>query len=404
LATTWPTAAGNQSRFQVAADAIVQAARSLPEHDLLSIGSFARELRWWSIGKTVKQTVALPLPPADVLPAGPTNLEAALKQVAASLPDSLSAELLLLTDAEANFADPPGIAAMLRQHRIRLDVLAIGDASANGALAQIIHQTGGQQVQRIDPAAWAAETKQMLRAASPDRMIRETIAVTFQNDLAALPPRTVSSANRTWLKDSATLLATEKENTKSLPMAAHWQVGAGQVIAIAFTPTTQEIEAMAHHIAKPPRDPRFSVQWQSEAKLHVTVNAQDHGEPLNGAALQIQIGPGDVVAIPQTGPGRYEIDLPSPRSPQIVSVRNGAELVDQFAVAGRYPAEFNAVGNDDNALMELTKRTGGEIIEPTQHNPITFRDPRRTMPLASVMAALGAGFIAFSVLWWQRKG
>jgi Ca-activated chloride channel homolog len=418
MATMVAAGAGNRTRFAVAADAMVQAARSLPGGDLLSIGSFARELRWWSVGKTVKQTIQLPMPPADVSPGGPTNLEAAMKQIAESTGDSppgdsppgdsLPAELLLVTDAETNFSEPAGIAAMLLQHRIRLDVLIIGEATGDDALAQIAQQTGGREVRQMDPAAWAAETKRMLRAALPDRMIRVPIMVNFQNDLAALPARNVATANRTWPKDSATLLASGKDSAESLPLAARWRVGNGEVMAMAFAPTAEEIEAMAKGIAKRPRDSRFSVQWESGAKLHVRVDAADHGAQLNGAQLSIRIGQGDAAAIPQTvvpqtAPGRYEVDLPSPRSPQIVSVRNGGELVDQFAVAGRYPAEFDAVGNDVAALAELAKRTGGEVIEPDVHQPIAFHEPRQEMSLASVMAAMGSACIGFSLVWWRRK-
>jgi hypothetical protein len=340
----------------------------------------------------------------DVSPAGPTNLEAALKQIAASVQDSLPAELLLVTDAETGLSDSASIAAMLREHRIRLDVLIIGEATGDDALAQIAYQTGGREVREMNSATWEAETKKMLRVALPDRMIRVPIAVNFQNDLAALPSRNVSSANRTWLKGSATLLASGKENTASLPLAARWKVGDGEVIALAFAPTPTEIEAMAKQIAKRPRDSRFSVQWENGAKLHVRVDAADHGEELNGATLSVRIGQAVAVAIPQTGPGRYEVDLPSPRSSQVVSVRNGAELVDQFAVAGRYPAEFDAIGNDDAALTDLAKRTGGEVIEPSEHQPIAFHEPRQMVSLASVMAAIGAGLIGASLVWWNKRG
>lgn len=398
------TPLGDRTRFAVAADAVVQAARSLPGNDLLSIGSFARELHWWSVGKTVKETSAIALPPADVSPSGPTNLQAALKQIAASMQDSLPAELLLVTDAETGLSDPSEIAAMLRTHRIRLDVLIIGEASGDDALTQTAQQTGGRQERQMNPAQWAAETKMMLRAALPNRMIHQPTTVTFQNDLAALPSRTVASANRTWLKDSATVLASGQNNSESLSLAARWRAGAGQVMAVAFTPTTAEIAAMAKGIAKQPRDPRFSARWNSGPTLHVRIDAADHGDPLNGAQLSIRIGQSDAIAIPQTAPGRYEIDLPPPRSPQIVSVRNGEELVNQFPIAGRYPAEFDAIGNDDTALAELASRTGGQVIEPSQHQLIAFRDPSRLVSMASAMAAIGAGFVAASLLWWQRKG
>jgi hypothetical protein len=320
------------------------------------------------------------------------------------LPDGLPAELLLLTDAEANFADSSGIAAMLRQHRIRLDVLVIGDASANGPLAQIAQQTGGQQARQIDPAAWAAETKQMLRAASPNRMLRESIAVSFQNELAALPGRSISSANRTWLKDSATELATGKSSSETFPLAARWRVGDGEVIAMVFSPTSTEIETIANLMARRPRDPRFSVRWKSVPKLNVRIEAQDHGQQMNGVSLSIQIGQTPAVQMPQTAPGRYEIDLRSPRSPQIATIRHEGEVVDRFAIAGKYPAEFDAVGNDVATLEELADRTGGRMIEPSDHGEIQFNQKRMFQSIASLMAAIGSVCIGLSLVWWRRWG
>src|SRR5581483_2490073 len=95
----------NGSRFKVASDAILSVLRELPKSDLVSIGSFARELRWWCVAKKAADTLPLRLPPADVQPTGPTNLESALQQIVASLPASPPINLLVVTDAEAKFTD-----------------------------------------------------------------------------------------------------------------------------------------------------------------------------------------------------------------------------------------------------------------------------------------------------------
>ena len=106
-------AAGAGTRFKSASDALVSVLRELPKSDLVSIGSFARELRWWSVAKDVQDTAMLSLPPNDVEPTGPTNLEHALQQIISSLPTSPPVDLLILTDAEAEFSDATKLATEL---------------------------------------------------------------------------------------------------------------------------------------------------------------------------------------------------------------------------------------------------------------------------------------------------
>ena len=105
--------AGAGTRFKAASDAPVSVLRELPKSDLVSIGSFARELRWWSVAKDVQDTAMLSLPPNDVEPTGPTNLEHAIQQIISSLPTSPPVDLLILTDAEAEFSDATKLSATL---------------------------------------------------------------------------------------------------------------------------------------------------------------------------------------------------------------------------------------------------------------------------------------------------
>ena len=72
--------AGDRTRWQVAAQALLDAIPFLPPSDLLSVGSFARDLRWWKSGVSVRDA-ALTRLPAEIQPSGPTNLDAALSIV-----------------------------------------------------------------------------------------------------------------------------------------------------------------------------------------------------------------------------------------------------------------------------------------------------------------------------------
>ena len=73
--------AGGSTRFDLAKQSLTSLLPHLPPEDPVSIGSFAEKLRWWSTGKSAKETANIPFP--QILPTGPTNLEAALLRIVA---------------------------------------------------------------------------------------------------------------------------------------------------------------------------------------------------------------------------------------------------------------------------------------------------------------------------------
>jgi hypothetical protein len=395
------TTIGNTTRFKAAADAVVAVLRKLPRADLVSIGSFAQELRWWSVAKDVLDTSLISLPPDDVAPNGPTNLEAALKQIAASLPSSPPIDLLVISDTEAEFGDAAALAKTLADHHIRVHALAIGDAPADSALHRIAAATGGQFVAETDPHGWAASVRKMLRAEMPDRIVAGPVNVSFGGVLDSLAARTAPAMNRTWLKQSATQVGTGNLGNEKMPAAARWVTGSGDVMALSFRPTAEEIAAIDHVIAKPPRDPRFQIRWKAGAMLHVRIDARDSTGYLNDQALAIEFGAGGSQAIPQTGPGQYEVDLPTPRQPVTATILNGAQVLDRVALAGRYPREFDEVGNDLDALRALAERSGGKVIEASQHGQIEFPESREITSVAGGMAMIGVLLLGISLTWWR---
>src|SRR5207253_544575 len=96
---------GDATRWKLACDALLRAAASLPASDFMSVGSFARELRWWFRDVQVKSAPDLQ-PPRGLEPSGPTNLQAALEQVVTESHGDSPIEMLLLTDAQASIDDP----------------------------------------------------------------------------------------------------------------------------------------------------------------------------------------------------------------------------------------------------------------------------------------------------------
>jgi hypothetical protein len=170
---------------------------------------------------------------------------------------------------------------------------------------------------------------------------------------------------------------------------------------MAFQPNASEIGAVAQLIARPPRDPRFGIEWKTGSTLRIVVDARDLSGYLNDQPLALELASNPATPIPQTGPGRYELDLPAPRSTTIASILIGKRVVDRCALAGRYAKEFDAIGNDLDAFRALANRSGGAAIEPTQHTPIDFRDTHQPRSLAALFAILGSLFIAAALMWWR---
>lgn len=400
------------TRWAVASAALVKMLGALPPADPVKVGQFSEALQWWPVGPTAKAAAAQSLPPAGAAPHGPTNLEPALSAIAAdaSLPVDLPKQLLLITDADTHIDHPDRLIEAFRARKIHLNLLAVGEGSGSSALNQIVQATGGHRLDQLDPKRWSATARQLVRAAQPSGLETEPIDVRFVGGASKISPVRVSLWNRTWLKQgppAPTHLADAQTRDEPITPVAEWQVGYGKVLAAAFRATGNENEALAALVARPPHDPRFAVRWESGAQLHVTIDAVDRDAYLNGLDLRADLAPADStapprsVSIPQTAPGRYELDTAARREPTFLTVRNGEHVIERFAVAGRYPPEFDAIGNDRAAMKELASRTGGAVIEPEQKSKIEFNWPRRDVPLLSWLAAAGASMIAIALVRWR---
>jgi hypothetical protein len=400
-------AVGNSTRWQIAASSIAALIPNLPADDPVTVGSFAAELTWWSSGKSARETAALTLLPPGVSPSGPTNLAAALDRIARESAGGLASELLVVSDADTTIDRPDELVRRLKEKKIRLHVLAIGDGSGLKTLQDMTSATGGTLRRQLDPAKWATEVRKLLGSAWPKRLIEMPTNVRFINDLAALPPRPVLPWNRIWLKKSASPLAQTDYAAEQIPLCARWTVGNGEVVACGFAPTPAEIGAIAKLIAKPPRDPRFAITWNAGPNLKVRIDASQAGQYLNGLALKLDLSEDEsptaaqIHAIPQTAAGRYELSLPAPRRRTFASIRQANSLIDRIAVAARYAPEFDAIGNNYDALRTLTQRTGGKVIDRSWTKPIDFPFPRRELALAPWLGFFGAVVMALGLARWR---
>jgi hypothetical protein len=325
-----------------------------------------------------------------------------MESIARSVDGKMPVQLLVLSDFDTQITGAPELAELLTAKKIHLHLLAIGEGTALPALRQVAAATGGSVLTQLDPARWAAATRELARAAGAKLLHHDPIRLTFTDALARVAPQAVGQWNRVWQKPATTLLADARAGDQTVPVAAEWNVGEGRVLAAAFSPEESVIRRMAAQVAKPPRDPRFHVSWDSGSVLRIAVDAIDRSKYLNGQELNLEVA-GSTLKLPQTGPGRYELETDAPRSPATATLRAGGRVLERIALAGRYAPEFDAIGNDLAAMHELASRSGGAVIPPDQSRPIDINWPPRRMPITSALAIAGALFIALGLIAWRRS-
>lgn len=403
-------AGGGRSRWNRATEAAAALPPRLPPNDPLSLGQFAERLDWWARGVPARESSQLQIPPPGARPHGPTNLRASLEAFLISTDDTMRKELLLITDAAADLGDVAALATELRGKKTRLHALLIEPADEAAPLRQLAALTGGGVREEAAPEQWSAALRDLARSASPPRVNETPVTVQFHDVLAGSAARAVAPWNRTWLKQGATMLADADAAGERVPLAARWDVGYGSAAAAAFSPEIDTVEALSRLVAAAPRDPRFAVNWTTGSRLHVAVEASENGRFLNDQSMTLELTAIDGAslseasdhAIPQSAPGRYELSVESPSTSAIATVRLGRRTIDHIALAGRYPPEFDAIGNDREALRRLTTRTGGRTIEPAERRPIEIDWPLRRTPVAPAFALAGATFIVTGLLRWRR--
>jgi hypothetical protein len=387
-----------RTRLAAAVAATRATVAQLPPNDVLSVGGFSDELRWWTRGKPVKEFALGDVPTAR----GPTNLDAALRSLVPSLDRGISSQVVLLTDGQVELRDVEAIAAALKEAGARLHVLAIGRGPGLPALRKPTETTGGTFAEEVEAAAWAAGLMKLLRQVSPRHWNKQPVDVQFED----LPAVSTAAWNRTWLRNGADELA-RTSGSSSIPMAAQMNVGSGNVAAVAFRPPDAHVKALAARVQSPPRDPRLNVIWRTGRRLIVDLDAVDGAAPINGLSpilvLSTPAGATETVLLPQTGPGRYVLNLPAPRSSVLATIRESDRIIDRFAVAGRYPEEFDGVGNDRDALSSLARRTGGRVVEPADRGRLSIRNPRGGTDLAPAFATLGGVLVGLGLVTWRIK-
>jgi hypothetical protein len=391
-------ATADGTRLDRAVAAIESILLALPPDDTVTIGSFAGDIRWWSSGKSVRGTLGGDFRPVDAVPTGPTNLSAVLSSLST---DSTSRTLVLITDGGAGPVDSAKLSAQLKASSSSLELLLIGQGPAADSLQRIAQATGGHVLYEKDPAQWAKSAKVLARSAGDPQLETTPAHIRFVGNVAGNGLAVVSPWNRTWLKKEASVFALSDEGD---PLAAWWQVGNGRVAALAFDPMGHDqpmLDLMDATLTRPPRDDRFTIHWSEQAgQVTVQIVADDKGKPFNDAALSLL---GTVSEpIPQIAPGEYALTFDAPRQAMVVAIAFNGNVIDRHALAGHYPAEFSAIGNNYANLHQLAKQTGGRLIGPADHSPIDLPRHLADISLTPLLCILAAGSIAGALLIMRR--
>jgi hypothetical protein len=137
------------------------------------------------------------------------------------------------------------------------------------------------------------------------------------------------------------------------------------------------------------------------------VDAADGGRPLNDLKLTFELSaeedPRRVAAhtMEQTGPGRYEAAVGAPRQRSFAAVRIDGRVIDRVPVPARYAEEFDAVGNDYDAMTDLARRTGGAVVTEATKTPLALPMPRREVELAWWLCAAAAVALTVALGRWR---
>jgi hypothetical protein len=393
-----PAGAG-ATRWDDATRAVRAVLPRIPPEDLVSVGGFAQDLKWWIEGKRAKDAAQMPVPPDGIYPHGPTNLQPALEAIAA-ISGTLPVQVIVLSDFDAKVGGAATLGARFKNRQIRVHVLAIGEGSALKTMREVSALTGGLTMTQLDPAQWTTSMRELLAASQPNLVRHDSIHVEFSNAIAQVAALDASLWNRTWLKQGASKLAFGTAGSESIPMAAQWNIGQGKVAALAFEPDGARAQAIAEWVAQKPFDPRFKVKWEAGEKVNVSVDAIEGGKYLNEKAFSIDlldpsVSDAAIASTPlvQTAPGRYEVSVLAPRSSRLATIRAEGHAIARFAVAGRYAPEFDAIGNDVAAMNELARRSAGRVIDPTDTRQLDIQWPPDQISLAAPTAFTGVALM-----------
>jgi Mg-chelatase subunit ChlD len=392
----------NLNKQRIADESAVQAVKALSRLDYVGVISFDSMPTWvvpMGINANPDQTAQAI---RDIGPAGGTNIYPALEEAFRSM-QGLSwntvgvKHILLLTDGQSNQGDFDGIASAIRQNKITLSTIGIGD-DVDSALLQRLAILGGGSYYPVSNPNILPQI--FIKEAT---IVRRTLIHT--ND-GGIPVRETESAGSSqavqgigsFPQIKGLVLSSRKNNplvhvplvagANNDPLLAHWQVGLGR--SLAFTSDGAAIWDPAwvgssmydkfwaqsvRLVARPAMGNDVEMHTsQSDGKTHLSVEAfNPDGTHRNFLSVSgVYVGPDmkpHEIRLGQTGPGVYQASLPSKQQGDYVMRltyrgQDGKQGILLAGVAVNGSAEMRAPASSDFHVEEVAQRTGGRIIPP----------------------------------------
>ncbi|MDW5595524.1 VWA domain-containing protein, partial [Conexibacter stalactiti] len=376
---------------------------------------------------------------------GGTNILRGLERGAAQLARSAAPvrHLILLSDGVSEEGDYEPLLARLRQERITLSTVALGQDADTALMRRLARSAGGRFYAVPDarelPRVFARET----RRSAPSVGVRATLPVTataaspLTADLSgrSLPPLRGTVLTR--LRPGAVAPLSSEVNGRATPILAQGQQGLGRVVV--WTPgggpwagdwlnTRPQLFTAAARwaqrgVATPPLQPSLAPGDPGTVVVDPLATA---GTTLDLATVTGTVrAPDDTVTqltFNQVAPSRYAAPLPrgdgttgasarpaedgaSPPTPGVYGVAvsaAGGEPADDPAgaapseqatsadalLAVPYPAEFRPQPADAGRLGTLTAATGGRLLDPGDPAAALAPDPGDPLWRIPVAAAL----------------
>jgi len=373
-----------QRKFDLAAEAVVALKEQLTPRDALTVITFADKphIVYRKPGEVnvpeLRKGLSSP-------PAGSTNVTPAIDAALAQrVPSGLTPMLLVLSDLQTEAFDARAWAEKVRQGKIHLAVVAIGQGEPGGPVPPLEAMTrlaGGEYFRQEDLSGLAEVFARLVREGRgktirQERTALEIVAPLFDTSLGSLPE--VGAYIPAGKAPSAELLA---RTAGGDPILARRQAGLGRSVCLAVPldghnapwrtdrRVAELISAATRWAARIRNDPRLDVRVRGfPGRLEVTATVRDHGVGVNGLSLTAhvwaetatpaapleQVGPGRYAATVKTGPGERAA---------AVAIRDakGATLW-QEPVARLPVREFRSIGPDPRELRQLAELTGGRIV------------------------------------------
>jgi len=384
-------------KFDLAAEAVMALKRHLTGSDALAVVVFSDRPRLiYDSGAAVADFAALRDAMGKVAPAGPTKAGPALNLAAivAGKGGKRAGLVILVSDLLTEPFDVDATAEKLRLAGASLAVVAIGSESppAGGSdprpavLEALAGKLDAPLIRRDHLVGLAKIFGNFLRNARGDAVRRGRFspaagASLFGTASPVLP--TLDAYILTARQGDAEVLA----RVGADPLIARRQVGLGRSACVAApltgpdnagwqnSPAVHDLLAAAvRWCLRPGSDPRFAGRCQRRGGLlTVEIDARTPAGPINALSLTVAvIQPNEPAAktretpLVQTGPGRYEAEVPAGAGPLGIIIRQGgpdsSAIVYQDVLRGGYPPEFSAIGANWQNLRRLKALTGGRIV------------------------------------------